>query len=84
MNPEKVCNHYGYIYDKKAGHAEGFWKKESVPENIRKLSGALSGCLDYDKKIQVIFEYDPDFPRAYLKISGLKDVNNSEAGSRSL
>lgn len=73
MSREMVLEHYGYEDIKEGNVAMGFWTKESVPERIGKLSEALLDTLDFEKKVQVIFEYDPDFPRAYLRIRGTKE-----------
>lgn len=78
MSREAVLKHYGYEDTQKNGIAMGFWTKNSVPTNIRNLSDVLLNTLDFEKKAQVIFEYDPDFPRAYLKITGTKDVKKSK------
>lgn len=75
MSREAVLKHYGYEDTMEPHVAMGFWTKESVPERIGKLSESLLSALDFNKKVQVIFEYDPDFPRAYLRIKGTKDVN---------
>lgn len=75
MSREAVLEHYGYDDTDEAHVAMGFWKKESVPEQIGKLSDALTETLDFEKKVRVIFEYDPDFARAYLRVEGTKEVN---------
>lgn len=81
---EKVLEHYGYEDTKEAHVAMGFWTKESVPEHIKHLSEALLSVLDFKKKVRVIFEYDPDFPRAFLKIEGTKDITVKEAHTDNL
>ena len=75
MSREAVLEHYGYGDTQEAHVAMGFWKKESVPERIGMLSDVLTEMLDLKKKVRIIFEYDPDFPRAYLRIEGAKEVN---------
>ncbi len=84
MSREKVLEHYGYEDTQEAHVAMGFWAKETVPERIGKLSDALKKTLDFNKKVRVIFEYDPDFPRAYLRIEGTKEINPEEAHTDSL
>jgi len=74
MSCAEVLEHYGYEDTMEEHVAMGFWPKESVPERIGKLSEALLDALDFNKKIQVIFEYDPDFPKAYLRIRGTRGV----------
>jgi hypothetical protein len=78
MSREKVLEHYGYNDTKEMHVAMGFWPKESVLENIKHLSEGLLSVLDLKKKVRVIFEYDPDFPRAYLRIEGTKDINSEK------
>ena len=75
MSSEAVLEHYGYEDTREPHVAMGFWPKESVPERIKNLSDGLLSAIDFNKKVQVIFEYDPDFPRAFLRINGTKDVN---------
>ena len=75
MSSEKVLEHYGYEDINEPHVAMGFWTKESVPERIKNLSDGLLSAIDLNKKVQVIFEYDPDFPRAFLRIKGTKEVN---------
>lgn len=74
ISSKTVLEHYGYKDTTEPHVAMGFWTKESVPERIGKLSDGLLSTLDFNKKIQVIFEYDPDFPKAFLRIKGTKDV----------
>ncbi len=75
MCREAVLEHYGYEDTKEPHVAMGFWTKDSVPERIKNLSDGILSAIDLKKKVQVIFEYDPDFPRAFLRIKGTKDVN---------
>jgi hypothetical protein len=75
MSREEVLEHYGYGDTKEPHVAMGFWKKDSVPERIKSLPDGLLSAIDLNKKVQIIFEYDPDFPRAFLRIKGTKDVN---------
>ncbi len=75
MSREAVLEHYGYEDIQEPHVAMGFWTKGSVPGRIENLSDALTKVLDFKKRIRVIFEYDPDFPRAYLRIEGTKEVN---------
>lgn len=72
LNSEKVREHYGYEESEEPGVWQGFWPKETVSERIKELPDVLTDILDFNKKTQVIFEYDPDFPRAYLRIIGTK------------
>lgn len=70
VNAEDVAKHYGYEDSEEAGVHQGFWRKESVPERFKKISELP---IDWSKKVQVIFEYDPNFQRAYIRAIGLKN-----------
>ncbi len=73
LNSNLVCEHYGYEDIKDGTIGQGFWRKDIAQEWFKKMSETLQ--LDWERKIQVIFEYDPDYPRAYLRVIGQKDVN---------
>ena len=77
LSTEEVCRHYGYSKPE-GGVAQGFWKKKDVPEQIGELSDVLLEIMDFNRRCQVIFEYDPDFPRAYLRIVGTDSAPYSE------
>lgn len=70
MDSETVLKHYGYEDTEDIAH--GFWRKEVAPEWFKNISKME---MDWTKKIQVIFEYDPDFPRAYLRVTGMKQFS---------
>ena len=70
---EEIFRHYGYpedTPDKDVGI--GLWDKSDALDRLAKLPEMLP-YLDGNKKIRVVFDYDPDFPKALLQITGLKD-----------
>lgn len=72
-NTKDTLKHYGYpedIPDKDVGI--GLWDKSDALDRLAKLPEMLP-YLDGNKKIRVVFDYDPDFPKALLQITGLKD-----------
>lgn len=72
LTPDQVRQHYGYGAETE-NTAVGYWKKEQAIENIKKLAE----ILDDKKKIRIVFDYDPDFSRAYVQIQGWKETENS-------
>lgn len=72
-NTKDTLKHYGYLEDtpdKDVGI--GLWDKSDALDRLAKLPEMLP-YLDGNKKIRVVFDYDPDFPKALLQITGLKD-----------
>lgn len=72
-NTKDTLKHYGYpedIPDKDVGI--GLWDKSDALDRLAKLPEMLP-YLDGNKKIRVVFDYDPDFPKALLQITGLND-----------
>ncbi len=67
-NWKAVCRHFGHNPKIELTAFTGCWKKEDAPEWFKEIEN----ILDWNKKIQVIFEYDPDFPRIFLSIKGTK------------
>lgn len=71
VNPAMIAEHFGYSVDELAP-TRGFW--ENNGEVLKRLSGvqeALEKFRDPKKKIRVIFDYDPDYPRALVQIWGM-------------
>lgn len=67
LNPEKVFEHYGYVNN--PNMFKGFWENNgTVLEKLKRLPD----ILDPTQKIRIVFEYDPDFPRALLFVGGVK------------
>lgn len=72
-NTKDTLKHYGYpedTPDKDVGI--GLWDKSDALDRLAKLPEMIP-YLDGNKKIRVVFDYDPDFPKALLQITGLKD-----------
>lgn len=70
-NTKDALKHYGYpedTPDKDVGI--GLWDKSDALDRLAKLPEMLPH-LDGNKKIRVVFDYDPDFPKALLQITGL-------------
>lgn len=71
--PEEVLRHFGYPEDtQEKGVGIGCWEKSKTFDNLADLPGLIP-YLDKNKKIRIVFDYDPDFPRALLQVTGLKD-----------
>ena len=68
--PDEVLRHFGYSEDtQEKGVGIGCWEKSTVFERFAKLP-ELIPYLDKNKKIRIVFDYDPDFPRALLQVTG--------------
>lgn len=69
-NPKDVFEHYGYEYDNPL-QGVGIWANETVIQRLKNLP-AIFEQYGYEKrKVKIIFDYDPDFPRALLQVWGL-------------
>lgn len=69
--PEEVLRHFGYPEDtQEKGVGIGCWEKGTVFERFANLP-ELIPYLDKNKKIRIVFDYDPDFPRALLQVTGI-------------
>ncbi len=53
------------------GIAVGNWEKDDAFERLAFLP-ELIPYLDKSKKVKIIFDYDPDYPRALLQVTGQK------------
>lgn len=74
ITPSMVMKHYGYDNNDKT-HAVGMWlNDDTVFQKLRELSDVVERFSDPRKKIRIIFDYDPDFPRALLQIWGMSAV----------
>lgn len=75
--PEEVLRHFGYPEDtQEKGVGIGCWEKSKIFNNLADLP-ELIPYLDKNKKIRIVFDYDPDFPRALLQVTGTKDFDPS-------
>lgn len=69
---EEIFRHYGYPEDTPdKGIAVGNWEKDDAFERLAFLP-ELIPYLDKSKKVKIIFDYDPDYPRALLQVTGQK------------
>ena len=80
---EELLLHFGCPKDtQEKGVAVGCWEQSEAFDKLASLPGLLP-YLDQNKKIRIVFDYDPDFPRALLQVTGLKDsdyaVHHSES-----
>lgn len=74
---EEVLLHFGYPKDTpEKGVGIGRWEKSKAFEKLANLPGLIP-YLDKNKKIRIVFDYDPDFPRALLQVTGLKDSDHA-------
>lgn len=70
INTKDVFEHYGYEYDNPL-HGVGLWPNETVIQRLENLP-AIFEQYGYEKrKVKIILDYDPDFPRALLQAWGL-------------
>ena len=76
MNDE-VFAHFGYDHAKTPGVGSGCWPNDgkTIMRHLRALPEILEKYTDPKKKIRVVFDYDPDFPRALFQLWGLEDVD---------
>ena len=69
---EEIFRHYGYPEDTPdKGIAVGNWEKDDAFERLAFLP-ELIPYLDKSKKVKIIFDYDPDYPRALLQVTAQK------------
>lgn len=69
---EAALKHYGYD-EKSAAPAMGLWANDgSTIARLEKLPEVLSMYKAEQRKIRVVFDYDPDYPRAVLQVWGLQ------------
>lgn len=74
---KELLLHFGYPKDtQEKGVAVGCWEMSEALDNLASLPGLLP-YLDKNKKIRIVFDYDPDFPRALLQVTGLKDSEHA-------
>lgn len=70
ISPKDVFEHYGYEYDNPL-HGVGLWSNETVIKRLENLSSLVEQYAYGKQKVKIIFDYDPDFPRALLQVWGL-------------
>lgn len=71
---KETFEHYDYVYERAPEYGVGCWANdgETIMRNIRALPEILEQFTDPEKKIRIIFDYDPNFPRALFQLWGLQ------------
>lgn len=72
LNSKMVFEHYGHdAGDRTQGI--GMWPNDgTVFKRLSALPEALEHFGDPTKKIRVIFDYDPNYPRAMIQVWGMQ------------
>ena len=71
VNARLVAEHYGYTSDELAP-TRGFWRNDkTVLKRLSEVQVLLEQFSDPGKKIRVVFDYDPDYPRALIQVWGI-------------
>lgn len=68
LSKNEVLAHYGYSKEalrKEGETGTGIWDKEEAFMRLDSLPEFMK-FVDDTKKVRVIFEYDPDYPKALL------------------
>lgn len=74
MGIDEVLEHFGYQKGS-AAPAVGNWANDGTVFNrLGSLPEVLERFADPQKKIRVIFDYDPNFPRTLLQVWGMSEV----------
>ena len=73
FNSKDVCSHYGYDeatdFIGVPPNAVGYWRNnETVLDELARLPEVL----DRKQRVRIVFDYDPDYPRAMIQVCGLK------------
>lgn len=71
---DETFKHFGYENVHAPKHGTGCWANdgETIPRNIQELPEALELIVEPNEKVRIIFDYDPNFPRALFQIWGLQ------------
>lgn len=73
INTAAVLAHYGYEPGRLAP-TRGIWENDSAA--IQRLSKLPELLERYgDGKLRVVFDYDPEYPRALIQVWGLRKVS---------
>ena len=64
-----ALKHFGYENVHAPKHGTGCWANdgETIPRNIQELPEALELIVEPNEKVRLIFDYDPNFPRALFQ-----------------
>lgn len=75
VNARLVAGHYGYTSDELAP-TRGFWRNDgTVLKKLSEVQELLEKFGDPEKKIRVVFDYDPNYPRALIQVWGLRSYS---------
>lgn len=74
---DETYAHFGYEVKLEPGVGAGCWPNdgETIMRHLRVLPEILENYTDPKKRIRVVFDYDPDFPRALFQLWGLEEVD---------
>ena len=71
---DETYAHFGYEVKHESGVGTGCWSNDgkTIMQNLRALPEILEQFSDPKKRIRVVFDYDPDFPRALFQFFELE------------
>ena len=77
---DETYAHFGYEVKHESGAGTGCWPNDgkTIMQNLRALPEVLEQFSDPKKRIRVVFDYDPDFPRALFQVWGMETVTMDE------
>lgn len=77
---DETYAHFGYEVKLEPGVGAGCWPNdgETIMRHLRVLPEILENYTDPKKRIRVVFDYDPDFPRALFQVWGMETVTMDE------
>jgi len=77
---DETYAHFGYEVKHEPGVGAGCWPNDgkTIMQNLRALPEVLEQFSDPKKRIRVVFDYDPDFPRALFQVWGMETVTMDE------
>lgn len=68
-NPQMVCKHYGYSdIDAIQKNYHAYWPKDTVMARITQIPEFLQLAGMKERKFRIILDYDPEFPRAMVRV----------------
>jgi len=77
---DETYAHFGYEVKLEPGVGAGCWPNDgkTIMQNLRALPEILEQFSDPKKRIRVVFDYDPDFPRALFQVWGMETMTMDE------
>lgn len=77
---DETYAHFGYEVKLEPGVGAGCWPNdgETIMRHLRVLPEILENYTDPKKRIRVVFDYDPDFPRALFQVWGMETMTMDE------